>query len=175
MCWLLDRPAEVQEVFLNKRMDYRDGLVIAVHTAEASYQDFSTPQTYLQLPISTSDAPPHMLQNPSSSVFRDEIVLENGLVVYVQVSRKRSICKGFRNAANAIGLWNCGGRGNQEIPLDSLDEWRLVNIDEGGKRSVRLVQRVPTCCSEKEIRLQVGLVLVWWTGGEENVAEIHNH
>jgi hypothetical protein len=171
--WLLARPAEVQAVLMNKRIGTGAGAVIAVQTSVAGENPPLLPQPWTHLRVMTKDEPPATFRSGSIPLFKDEIFLENGLVVYAEIDRrKRRICKGFRNTAEMIGFSDKVLRGAQSVLLTKLDEWCLVNVHKADRFSVRLVRRKHERSRRDKMKLSAGFILVWWTGMEGTMAEI---
>jgi hypothetical protein len=156
---------------MNKRTGFAASSVIAVQSSEAGKYRLFTPRLWPLSHTPPYQYPPTVFEDLFDSVFKDEVVLENGLLVYAELDRNGYACKGFRNTEEMIGLCDKVVRAAQSILLDNLDNWRLINICQDGKRLVRLVQREPGLYSEDEISLRVGQVLIWWTGVEGSYAQ----
>jgi hypothetical protein len=109
---------------MNKRTGFAARSVIAVQSSKAGIYPLFVPRLWPRPRISPYQYPPTVFEAQVDSVFKDEVVLENGLLVYAELDRKGYACKGFRNTEEMIGLCDKVVRTVQNILLDNLDDWR---------------------------------------------------
>jgi hypothetical protein len=117
-------------VFINKRPIFGAGAVIAVQSSHAIDHPISPHQPRWHHRTLVNERPQATYRHLTSPVFKDEIILENGLIVYTEVDHERITCKGFCNSTEEIVLHDKVARGAQSLRLDNLDDWYLVNIRE---------------------------------------------
>jgi hypothetical protein len=174
---LLDQSAQVEAVYLNKRLDNSTSAKIAVQTNDLQAHDQrQVIHHWLSKPTVSEDEPPNHLPNHYISVFRDVIVLEGVVDVWEDMDQHgHRVCKGIRAPEQILGLWKVATKGveqSQIFPQQNLQGWYLVNVQYGNRWEVCIVREGEAMLDGEQFLLWEGCEIVWWTGANGNIVRV---